>query len=140
VLDSDVDALLHVAVANLLLEDDTDGGLGDVVDDTGLSVVDLVGHTLLDGTCASVSGLPCASSFSCSGGVCTVGYDIDDITDLVLLEVGGERDLCEYSYQLCLLRRGVWRFLTIPRFLKSLEKLHTVSCRRTQNSGRNTHA
>jgi hypothetical protein len=25
-------------------------------------------------------------------GLRTVGYDIDDVTDLVLLEVGGERD------------------------------------------------
>lgn len=42
----DVDSLLHVAVANPFVEDDADGGFGDVVDDAGFAVVDLVWHTV----------------------------------------------------------------------------------------------
>ena len=46
VLNAEVDALLDVAVLNLLVDDDTDGGLGNVVDDTSLSMVNLVWHTM----------------------------------------------------------------------------------------------
>jgi hypothetical protein len=40
VLNADVDALLHEAVANLLVDDDTNSGLGHVVDDTGATIGD----------------------------------------------------------------------------------------------------
>ena len=68
-LNAEVDTLLEVSVTNNLLHNNTNGGLGDVVDNTGLTVVELVGHTLLDRT---------------------VGLDVNDVTDLVDLQVGGK--------------------------------------------------
>jgi hypothetical protein len=51
-------------------------------------------------------------------GFRTIGNDIDDVTDLVLVEVGRERDLYAFVSIAHLRASGK---LTIPFFLKSLE-------------------
>uniref|UniRef100_T1DFJ0 Secreted protein n=1 Tax=Psorophora albipes TaxID=869069 RepID=T1DFJ0_9DIPT len=71
VLDADVDALGQDVSADALVHDDTEGVLGDVVHATGLTVVGLVGHTLVHGT---------------------VTLDVDEVTGLVDLHVGRQRD------------------------------------------------
>jgi len=48
VLDSEVDALLDVAVLDFLIDDHADCALRNVVDDTSLSVVNLVWHTVMN--------------------------------------------------------------------------------------------
>jgi len=51
-LDTHMNALQHDAAANLLVELHTQSTLGDVPHDTGLTVVELVGHTFVNRTVA----------------------------------------------------------------------------------------
>lgn len=78
VLDADVDALLDVAVADLTVQNDTDCGLGDIVDNTSLTVVDLV--WLLN---AGVSLSP-------QGGACSVSLESQNTAATKLM--------CVYPY------------------------------------------
>lgn len=46
VLDSHVDSLFDVSIADLLVDDDSDCGFGDIVDYTSFSMVDFVRHAV----------------------------------------------------------------------------------------------
>ena len=50
VFNADVDSLGDDSSTDTLVDDNTEGVLGDIENDASLSVVVLVGHTLLDGT------------------------------------------------------------------------------------------
>ena len=52
VLNADADPLGENVSTDTLVHDNSDGTLGDVEDTTSLSVVSLMGHTLLEGTAA----------------------------------------------------------------------------------------
>lgn len=46
VLDAHINALFDVAVANALIDDDADGGFGDVVNYSSFAMVNFVGHAV----------------------------------------------------------------------------------------------
>lgn len=69
VLNADIDAFLHEATTDTLVDDQAEGAGSDVVDDGSAAVVELVGHTLVDGT---------------------VSLDVDQVSDLVGDHVGGQ--------------------------------------------------
>jgi len=97
VLYPQVDTLLHVSTVDDLVADDTDSSGGDVVDDTGLSVVELVG--LLETHTQTVAGLArlAKGGFVMFNHAVTyhtlllsgVGLDVNDITDSVSGQVSG---------------------------------------------------
>lgn len=98
VLNAEVDTLLDITVLDLLVDNDTDGALGDIVDDTSLSVVDLVWHTTQgQHFCFARHDHPsqCIPQKSqCHSPLLdgTVGLDVDDISNLVLSQVGRQLD------------------------------------------------
>lgn len=97
-LDAQVYALLDITVLNLLVDDNSDGALGNVVHNTGLSVVNLVWHTICELGIYSCPLRPfrpillpgCQCHSPLLNG--TVGLDIHDVSDFVLSQVCGQLD------------------------------------------------
>lgn len=71
VLNAQINTLFHVTMPDALMDDDTDGMRGHVVDDTSASMVKLVWHTTMDSR---------------------VGLDVNNVANLVGLHVGGKFD------------------------------------------------
>ena len=83
-LDTDVDPLLDVSVADNLVDDHPDGVRGDVVDDARrLRAVSRMMISGQDEWNAPMHA-PLLSSIS---------LDVNDVSDVVILKVGGELDL-----------------------------------------------
>lgn len=71
VLNSDAESLLHVSVSDNLVDNDTNSRLGHVVNNTGLTLVVFVRHTLVDRT---------------------IGLDVNNVSYLVDLQVSRKWD------------------------------------------------
>ena len=101
-LDADIDSLLEIAVADLLVDDDADGGLGHVVHDARLAVVHFVGHLIehihistLSSRVLSCGGFGLRGEFWSSTYTlldCAVGFDVDNIAYSVGFHVRAESD------------------------------------------------
>ena len=70
-LDSDVELLGNLSLFDLLLDDNADRSWVDIEDFSGSSVVEVVGHALMDGS---------------------VNDDVDVVSESVLLEVVADSD------------------------------------------------
>ena len=64
----DVKSLFNISVTNDLVANNTNSGFSDVVNNTSLTVVEFEWHTVVDST---------------------VNLDVNNVTDLVSLQVGG---------------------------------------------------
>jgi hypothetical protein len=71
VLNTDVNSLLDNSVTDLLVDGNTHGTWSNIKDTTGLTMIELMWHTLLDGT---------------------ITLDVNDISTLVHFHVGGQLD------------------------------------------------
>lgn len=109
VLNTDVDALGDDAVLDALVHDHSQGMGGHVEDAASLSVVRLVGHALLDGT---------------------VSLNVHDVSDLVDLHVGGQRD---HSTLPELAREHVSGSATVSLGVRHLCRLCQVSYNETRS-------
>lgn len=92
VLNSDVNSLGDDSASVLLVNDDTDGVLGNVEDATGLSVVELVRHALVDGAVSdNVNEVTLFVSL----------HDLREMDGPVLSESLGKQVSCSSSLSVC---------------------------------------
>ena len=97
VLDAHADPLGQDLAADALVDDNTNGALGDVEDTSSLAMVSLVGHTLLESTTSWTNILvnqklknfwvPQKDIYR---SVQMPTLDINNVSDLVHLKIGGE--------------------------------------------------
>ena len=83
-LDSYVDSLLDISISDSFVDYDTNGALGDIVDYSGLAVVDFVRHSM---ACQSSFRMQLLKMVSIPLLNSSIGLDVDDISNFVLPQV-----------------------------------------------------